>query len=196
MSKNKIDNTNELYNWNKNVLNFKLTTWEDMPDIGLYMDQVLVLMEKYIGTLFICQEILTPSMINNYVKLGVMKAPISKKYSREHLACLTIICLMKQALSISSIKSIIECELKKITIEELYNKFCVYYEEYLHSILKNENIHLETATNKDNILKLGIVSNICRLVCDVELKVLEDGKSKLPTKDIKKETKQKTKKKA
>lgn len=161
-----------------------------MPDLGLYMDQVLVLMEKYIGDLFVDKEnFLTPSMINNYVKLGVMKAPISKKYSREHLVYLTIICLMKQSLSISSIKNIIENELAKSTINELYDKFCSYYEEYLNAIIKGENIHLDSSTARDNILKLGIVSNICRLVSDIEIKILEDNKSKLPvrTKEKKKE---------
>lgn len=177
---NKI-NSKELTNWKVKTLKFKLTKWEEMPDLGLYMDQVLVLMDKYIGNLFIDKEnFLTPSMINNYVKLGVMSPPVSKKYSREHLVYLTIICLMKQALSISSIKNIIENELKKISINELYNKFCNFYEEYLSAIIKGENIHLENTIDNDNILKLGIISNICRLVSDIELKILEDNKNKLP----------------
>lgn len=176
-------NSKEITNWKEKTLEFKLTKWEEMPDLGLYMDQVLVLMEKYIGNLFVDKEnFLTPSMINNYVKLGVMSAPISKKYSREHLVYLTIICLMKQALSISSIKNIIENELAKITINELYDKFCGYYEEYLTAIIKGENIHLDSSKTQDNILKLGIVSNICRLVSDIEIKILEDSKSKLPVK--------------
>lgn len=178
-------NSKELANWNTKALDFKLTKWEDMPDIGLYMDQVLVLMDKYIGSLFIDKEnFLTPSMINNYVKLGVMKAPVAKKYSREHLVFLTIICLMKQTLSISSIKYVIENELTKITITELYTKFCNYYEGYLIAILKGENILLENS-NKDSVLKLGIVSNICRLVSDIELKMLEEKNNNL--KDKKKE---------
>ena len=35
--------------------------------------------------------IVTHSMINNYVKLGIMPAQIRKKYSREHIAYLIII---------------------------------------------------------------------------------------------------------
>lgn len=189
MSKKNTSASNKAYTLNNNLIDFKLTKWSDMPDIGLYMDQVLVLMDKYIGALFIAKDkdsFLTPSMINNYVKLGVMNPPVSKKYSREHLACLTIICLMKQALSISSIKVLLNNELNQATIQEVYEKFCNYYEEYLTAIIKNENIHLETNTSKDNILKLGIVSNICRLVSDIEIKLLEESKSNLPTTNNKK----------
>lgn len=189
MSKKNTSTSNKSYTLNNNLIDFKLTRWSDMPDIGLYMDQVLVLMDKYIGALFIAKDkdsFLTPSMINNYVKLGVMNPPVSKKYSREHLAYLTIICLMKQALSISSIKILLNSELNQATIQEVYEKFCNYYEEYLTAITKNENIHLETNTSKDNILKLGIVSNICRLVSDIEIKLLEESKSNLPTTNNKK----------
>ena len=46
MSKKNTSTSNKSYTVNNNLIDFKLTRWSDMPDIGLYMDQVLVLMDK------------------------------------------------------------------------------------------------------------------------------------------------------
>ena len=45
--------------------------WNDIPDIDLYMDQVIGYMKRqHIG--FSVSEHLTPAMVNNYVKQKVM----------------------------------------------------------------------------------------------------------------------------
>ena len=173
-----------------------LPLWEEMPDIGLYMDQVLVLMDKYIGR-FLSMEnkdgFITPSMINNYVKHGVMPAPKSKKYFKEHLAYLIIICLMKQALSISSIKSIIEIELKNSDIVLLYGKFCNIYTNLLKSITTSQDIALKSDLQNYNILQLGIISNICRIISDKEILNYEKLKEAIILDDNKKNKKEKKK---
>ena len=78
----------------------KLPRWNALPDIELYMDQVVAVMEKQLS---LYQEnyaedarLITPSIINNYVKLKIIPAPVKKRYSREHLAYLIIICILKQ----------------------------------------------------------------------------------------------------
>ncbi len=66
-------------------------------------------------------------MVNNYVKMGVMPAPVKKKYSRIHIAHLIVICVMKSALSISAICRVIENELLADSVEKFYNRFCELY---------------------------------------------------------------------
>ena len=45
-----------------------LPTWNELPDIEVYMDQVITLINKYIGGFAPDGDtLLTPSMINNYV---------------------------------------------------------------------------------------------------------------------------------
>ena len=39
----------KLLRWEKAVSGFKLPSWENIPDIGLYMDQVIVLLSQYLG---------------------------------------------------------------------------------------------------------------------------------------------------
>ena len=72
------------------------------------MDQVLSLMERYLGAYpGYGRKGLTASMVNNYVKLGVMPPPVKKKYARIHLAHLIMICVLKGCFPIEFIKNLI-----------------------------------------------------------------------------------------
>lgn len=83
-----------------------LPQWEVLPDIGLYMDQVITLMEHTFGPFLPGAEI-TKSMVNNYVKVGLIKRPVGKRYDREHLALLIMIGVLKQALSLECIGQVL-----------------------------------------------------------------------------------------
>ena len=82
--------------------------WEELPGIPLYMDQVIL----YLGeSLELFQRegssLLTSSMINNYVKTGLIPHPDKKKYTKEHLAGLMAVCMLKQVLSIQDVKTLL-----------------------------------------------------------------------------------------
>lgn len=88
------------------IVNIDLPQWELLPDIGLYMDQVITLMDRTFSPALPKGE-MTKSMVNNYVKVGLIPRPAGKKYDREHLAMLLMICVLKQALSMESISQIL-----------------------------------------------------------------------------------------
>lgn len=119
------------------IVKHKLPYWDEIPEIELYMDQVIVLMEKYMSFHKTDEntKIITNSMINNYVKLGIMPAPVKKKYSRDHIAYLIIICSLKQALPISDIKNLIEIRVKKTSIEETLNFFSDLYDSVFNTVI-------------------------------------------------------------
>lgn len=111
------------------IQNHSLPKWDDLPEIDLYMDQVIALMEKYLtDSSFPDAKLITPSMINNYVKHNIMPAPIKKKYSREHLAYLIIICSLKQVMPISNIKIMIEKKLEQNSIAETLDFYSNLYD--------------------------------------------------------------------
>ena len=66
---------------------------EDIPDIGLYMDQVTTFMEEQLSSTkrYEDDKILTKTMINNYAKNNLLPPPIKKKYSKEHLLVLIFV---------------------------------------------------------------------------------------------------------
>ena len=98
-----------------------LPAWEQIPDIGLYMDQVLIYMEMSLGGALATGEI-TRSMVNNYVKSGLLPRPAKKKYDREHLAMLLMIAVLKQALSMEHIARLLSLVLVRGT-EAGYTRF-------------------------------------------------------------------------
>ena len=99
-----------------------LPLWNELPDIELYMDQVITIIAKYISGAP-AEKLLTPSMVNNYVKLGTIPAPIRKKYSRIHLAYLFMVCTLKQTLDMATIQKIIPVGLDEKSTEYIYNSF-------------------------------------------------------------------------
>ena len=83
---------------------------EDIPNIDLYMDQVLTFMDRKLRSAVRPQtedRVLTKTMINNYAKNDLLPPPVKKKYSRVHLALLMIICTLKQTLNISVVKDML-----------------------------------------------------------------------------------------
>ena len=108
------------------MLKHKLPLWEEIPDIGLYMDQVILLMNEYLE-LYVKNvndsRLITPSMINNYVKMDIIPPPVKKKYYRVHLVYLIIVCTLKQSLSIATIMKIFPLNMNEEEIKKLYNIF-------------------------------------------------------------------------
>ncbi len=112
-----------------NLAAHTLPRWEELPDLPLYMDQVLGLIDRYLGSYpGFDGKGLTAAMVNNYVKLGVMPAPVKKKYTRTHLAHLIVICLLKTCLPIASIQKLVAFELSSTPPEEVYDHFCETFE--------------------------------------------------------------------
>ncbi len=117
-----------MQDWNTLLNTHKLPSWDELPSIDLYMDQVIVLMNQYLSDYVPCakdaNQTITPPMINNYVKLKVMPAPVKKKYSRSHIAYLIMLCSLKHALSIPTMQKIIPLYEDIQRIKELYEVFC------------------------------------------------------------------------
>lgn len=103
----------KLQRWNNYITNYHLPEWDAIPDFGLYMDQVIVLLEGYLSFIPTAsagkdskERVVTSSTINNYVRLKIMPAPIKRKYFRIHIAYLIMILTMKQSISISDVQKI------------------------------------------------------------------------------------------
>ena len=116
-----------------------LPRWEALPDLELYMDQVTSLIGRYLRD----DRGLTASMVNNYVKHKVMPAPVRKKYTREHLAYLIVICTLKPVLPISTIRQMMADELAEQELPPFYDAFCNLFEESCRETAKR---HLKNET--------------------------------------------------
>lgn len=81
--------------------------WNELPDIALYMDQVISYLPRQHIRLD-DSEAMTSAMVNNYIKDGLLPRAEGKRYSRTHLAYLTAISALKQVLSVKEMAALIQ----------------------------------------------------------------------------------------
>ena len=89
----------ELQELKNRMENQRPAPWEALPDLSLYMDQVIGYMPRQLIQ-YGEGERLTSAMVNNYIKDGLMPRAEGKRYARPHLAYLTAICALKQVLPV------------------------------------------------------------------------------------------------
>ena len=115
---------------------------EDIPDIGLYMDQVTTLMDTRLAgsKRYPDDKILTKTMINNYTKNHLLPPSDKKKYSREHVFLMIMIYYLKSMLSISDIQSLLEPLSDKYFPENTENGLSLsdIYQKIIDDNAKNE----------------------------------------------------------
>lgn len=154
---------------NTEFLDFHIPRWEELPNIDLYLDQVVTLLEDYLGNLVSLKDkkedkVITKTMINNYVKHGILKPPVNKKYNKAHISRLIVICILKQIYSINDINALIKLALETSGIEVSYNKFCMVLEKAIVSIFdKKDYIDEDEMTEERYILKHAVLSFANRL---------------------------------
>ena len=110
--------------------------WDKLPDIPLYMDQVISYMPRQLMDLE-GGETLTSAMVNNYIKAGLLPRADGKKYSREHIALLTVICILKHVLTAREIGLLLKNALKDSSTELLYRSFCKSLDREIVSVLSD-----------------------------------------------------------
>ena len=109
---------------------FRLPRYEELPDVGLYLEQTT----KYVNYVFkplACDEI-TGSMIRNYVKMGLVANPVKKQYGANQIAHLLCITLLKQVMSLDHISQLFARQKSVYTDPIAYDYFCTELENILY----------------------------------------------------------------
>ena len=109
-------------------------SWEQFPDFPLYMDQVLSYMDRQVLR-FEDDDGLTSAMVNNYTKAGLLPRAEGKKYNQEHLAYLTVICILKRVMSAKDMGVTLEAQLQQQpSVQEGYERFRESLSEALNRV--------------------------------------------------------------
>lgn len=131
----KFDNrrtVEELKRWETYWRLYRLPAWNEIPNLGLYMEQVIGLMTEYLHvprTEDSEESFVTAAAINNYVRKKVMPKPIKKKYYRQHIAYLLIICTLKYCMSIPTLQIMIPFDLSEEETEKVYTNYVARHHE-------------------------------------------------------------------
>lgn len=158
----------------KYLKGFSLPSWEDFPSIDLYMDQVVVLLNEYLSIFLSSSDIqITSTMINNYVKLKTIPAPVKKRYSKIHLAYLVMVSTLKQTLSMDTISKIIPPDLDEESLKVVYTSFVTnhgkaysYVSDQIYSVAKRffDDDNATPEKLNDLVLQIAVSANIFKLM--------------------------------
>ena len=102
--------------------NFHLPRYTEIPNVGLYLEQTARYISEYLDPLG--DYGLTPSMISNYVKKGLVSSPVKKQYDRDQIAYLFFIAVAKSVLSLDALTGFIALQKRTYPLEIAYDFFC------------------------------------------------------------------------
>ena len=111
------------------VRNFRLPRYEEIPNVGLYLEQTAKYINEYLAPMQ--DGALTPSMISNYVKKHLISNPIKKQYSRDQIAYLFFIAVAKSVLSLDALTNFIRVQQNTYDLPKAYNYFAAELENLL-----------------------------------------------------------------
>ncbi|MFV0254717.1 MAG: DUF1836 domain-containing protein [Erysipelotrichaceae bacterium] len=132
---------------NKILDKIYLPRFQELPVETLYMGELLIYLNDTLA--FIKDgddKIITKTMINNYVKSGLISTPIKKKYNNEHIAYLIVITILKHSFSLEETQILINFQKKHVPNVLAYNYFRKDFVHCLRKIINQEEIEHTQAT--------------------------------------------------
>lgn len=139
------DSLTELKEYIQILENFKLPDYKELSQIPLYMEQVVSYIEGALSPVAKDKTIITPFMVNNYVKAKIVASPENKKYDKDHIAYFLAISLLKTSCSMRDLATLIELD-KEVTLDKqkLYNFFKEMHDEVLKNETHRVKVRLDT----------------------------------------------------
>lgn len=156
--------------------------WEMLPDIELYMDQVV----SYLPRQSVGGKVpsMTSAMINNYVKDSLLPRACGKRYHKEHLIYLTAIGLLKNVLTVRDMKLLLDSEIREGEESEFYGKFLKGIDEAFAQVNADVAPDLEEDKLSEMAMRLALISCAAKTACEELLSIIrarnpeEDPKAK------------------
>jgi hypothetical protein len=125
----------DLYQYSNSMSKVKLIRWNVLPNFPVYCDQLLQIVNDELSFMQISDEqLITKSMVNNYVKWNMIPKPVKKKYEKLHIASVIVITILKPILPISKIKDGIQLQTILQGNERAYDAFCEVLEESIRNV--------------------------------------------------------------
>ena len=199
---------NKLIDWVTEMENYRMPNWNDLPDIDLYMDQVITYLEKQLAIFSKNddEKFITPAMINNYVKNEIIPRPLNKKYTREHMAHLISVLRLKNILSLMDINRLISYEKQNKPMDALFDQINSIQDEAFKETTLRVRDSLEKLdsdnSGKDNeerlsllALKFALEANANRIAAEKILDEIMVHKAQIQEEELKTNGKDKGKEK-
>ena len=154
------------------------TRWEELPDLALYMDQIISYMPRQLIR-FDQGEGLTSAMVNNYIKDGLVPRAEGKRYGPVHLGYLTAVCALKKVLSVRDIGTLLSAaQATGKEPSELYGYFCGALDRALSGTAQAIDPEIGREDLAGLALDLALRSYADQLACARILDILQPGEGR------------------
>jgi len=168
----------------KSIIKHQLPNYQDIPDISLYMDQLIEYLDRNLSSLKRNDKtpVFTSTMVNNYVKSDVIVAPTKKKYAKETISELHIVYYLKQILSIQDTKRILDLLLLTDDFETVYTCFTDEIKSVYHTL---EQELSQTEDKKKLLTKMAAEASVRKQIVESlldELSSEENNGTDIPPK--------------
>ena len=143
------------------VREFRLPRYTQIPNMGLYLEQATKYVREYLAPLG--EFSLTPSMISNYVKKGLIANPVKKLYGREQIAYLFFIAVAKSVLSLDALTGFIQLQQRTYSLPKAYDYFCDEFENLLQftfEVKDTMEVSGEDSTDEKRLLFTCLVAAV------------------------------------
>ncbi len=150
------------------VEGFKLPKYEEIPDVGLFLEQTVKYVNSYLSAL--SGAAITGSMVGNYVKMGLVANPVKKQYDRERIAYIFFIAVVKPVLSLDQIKLFMGLQKRTYPVDVAYG----YFREELKNVLdvvfglkeKLDSVGSDRTTDEKDMLRNTIITVAHKIYLD------------------------------
>ena len=161
------------------IKDFSLPRYNDIPNVGLYLEQVVKYISEYLSPLGSFS--LTGSMVSNYVKKGLVENPVKKQYDRKQIASLIFIAVAKNVLSMDDILLLFKMQEKTYDPKRAYDYFCNELENVLGYVFGLKDIETIGSDSNDTktMLRNTIIAVAYKVYLDKYLAVLHSEEDNL-----------------
>ena len=160
------------------VRDFRIPRYAEIPTVGLYLEQASKYICEYLEPLG--DFSLTPSMISNYVKKGLISSPVKKQYSREQIAYLFFIAVGKSVLSLDALSNFIALQKRTYDLQRAYDYFCEEFENVLaftFEVTDVMEVKGEDNTMEKRLLFACIVASVEKVYLENYLEALAEAET-------------------
>ena len=168
----------ELQNLRERMEQERPARWEELPDLALYMDQLISYMPRQLIR-FDEGSTLTAAMVNNYIKEGLVPRAEGKRYGPIHLGYLTAVVALKQVLSVRDIGALLGAgRATKKSPPELYGYFCQALDQALTDTAQTIDPEVDRSELAKMALDFAVRSYANQLACQRILSILQPQETK------------------
>lgn len=113
---------------------YELPRWNDLPKEPVFNRDMVELINRGFSEHMGIEPALTETMVQNYVKWGMLPKPSGRKYGRKQLAVLIAICLMKEILPIAEVRHGVDLALRRMEVPVAYDTFAQCVEDAFRQV--------------------------------------------------------------